>query len=43
MRDCNLVTAGVVGAVVAAVCCSAPLVVTAIGAVGLTAWFAKAG
>jgi mercuric ion transport protein len=43
MRDHNLVTAGVVGAAVAAVCCAAPLVVTAVGAVGLTAWLAKAG
>jgi mercuric ion transport protein len=43
MRDHNLVTAGVVGAPVAAVCCAAPLVVTAVGAIGLTAWLAKAG
>ena len=43
MRDHNLVTAGVVGAAVAAVCCAAPRVVTAVGAVGLTAWLAKAG
>ncbi len=42
MKDHNLIAAGVV-AVVAAVCCAAPVVVTAIGAAGLTAWLAKAG
>jgi NADPH-dependent 2,4-dienoyl-CoA reductase/sulfur reductase-like enzyme len=29
--------------VIAAVCCTAPLLVTAVGAVGLTAWLPKAG
>jgi mercuric ion transport protein len=29
--------------VIAAVCCTAPLLVTAVGAVGLTAWLARAG
>ena len=43
MRDRNLITTGVVGAVVAAVCCAAPVVVAAIGAVGLTAWLSKVG
>ena len=43
MRDRNLVTAGVVGAAAAAVCCATPLVVTAASAIGLTAWFAKGG
>jgi mercuric ion transport protein len=42
MRDRNLMT-GVVVAVIAAICCAAPVVVAAIGAVGLTAWLAKAG
>ena len=41
MRDRNLIAAGV--AAVAAICCAAPVVVAAIGAVGLTAWLAKAG
>ena len=41
MRDKSLIAAGVV-AVVAAVCCAAPLLVVAIGAVGLTAWLANA-
>jgi mercuric ion transport protein len=34
---------GVVLAVIAAVCCAAPVVVATVGAVGFTAWFAKAG
>lgn len=42
MRDRNLVTAGIV-AVVAAVCCAAPLLATAVVAAGLTAWLARAG
>ena len=42
MKDRNLIAAGVV-AVIAAVCCTAPLLVTAVGAVGLTSWLAKAG
>jgi mercuric ion transport protein len=42
MKDRNLIGAGIVAAV-AAVCCAAPVVVAAIGAAGLTAWFAKAG
>ena len=42
MKDRNRMGAGIV-AVVAAVCCAAPVVVAAIGAAGLTAWLAKAG
>ncbi|MGH8760229.1 MAG: mercury resistance system transport protein MerF, partial [Burkholderiales bacterium] len=42
MRDRNLMT-GVVAAVIAAVCCATPVVVATVGAVGLTAWFSKAG
>jgi mercuric ion transport protein len=45
MKDRNLIGAGIV-AVVAAVCCAAPLLVmlvTTVGAAGLTAWLAKAG
>jgi mercuric ion transport protein len=41
MRDRNLIAAGVVAGV-AAICCTAPVVVAAIGAAGLTAWLAKA-
>jgi mercuric ion transport protein len=42
MRDRTLITTGIVGAVVAAVCCATPLLAIAFGAVGLTAWMAKA-
>jgi mercuric ion transport protein len=42
MRDRDLIAAGVVAGV-AAICCTAPVVVAAIGAVGLTAWLAEAG
>ena len=42
MRDRTLITTGVVGAVVAAVCCAKPLLAIVFGAVGLAAWVAKA-
>jgi mercuric ion transport protein len=42
MRDRGLITTGAVGAVVAAVCCVTPLLAIVFGAVGLTAWLAKA-
>ena len=42
MQDRTLITAGAIGAVVAAVCCATPLPAVLLGAVGLTAWVAKA-
>ncbi len=42
MRDRTLVTTGIVGAVVTAVCCATPLLAIVLGAVGLTAWLVKA-
>jgi mercuric ion transport protein len=42
MRDRTLITTGIVGAVVAAVCCATPLLAIVFGALGLTAWLAKA-
>lgn len=42
MRDRALLTTGVVGAVVAAVCCATPLLAVVFGEVGLTAWLTKA-
>ena len=42
MRDRSLIAAGVVAGV-AALCCAAPVVVAAIGTVGLTTWLARAG
>jgi len=43
MRDRNLIATGIVGAVVAAICSATPVVVTAVGAAGLTAWLGKVG
>src|SRR5215472_13734035 len=37
-----LTTTGSIGAVLAALCCFTPLLAVALGAVGLTAWLAKA-
>src|SRR5215472_17350709 len=42
MHDRTLITTGAIGAVLAAICCMTPLIVVAFGAVGLTAWLAKA-
>ena len=42
MRDRTLITTGAVGAALAAVCCATPLLAVLFGAVGLTAWLAKA-
>ena len=42
MNDRTLVTTGVVGAAVAAVCRFTPILAIVFGAVGLTAWLGKA-
>jgi mercuric ion transport protein len=42
MRDRTLITTGAIGAVVAAICCVTPVLVIMFGAIGLTAWLAKA-
>jgi mercuric ion transport protein len=42
MRDQTLITTGIIGAVVAAVCCATPFLAVLFGAVGLTAWLANA-
>jgi mercuric ion transport protein len=42
VRDRALITTGVVGAVIAAVCCATPLLAVLFGAIGLTAWLTKA-
>ena len=42
MRDRTLMTTGIVGAAVAAVCCGTPLLAIIFGVLGLTAWLAKA-
>ena len=41
MKDHALVMAGAVGAVLAAICCAAPLLAVMLGAFGLTAWLAN--
>jgi len=38
MRDRALITTGAIGAVLAAICCTTPLLVVVFSAVGLTAW-----
>ena len=42
MHDRTLITTGAIGAVLAAICCLTPLLVVVFGAIGLTAWLAKA-
>ena len=42
MRERALLATGVVGAALAAICCATPLLAAVFGAVGLTAWLAKA-
>jgi mercuric ion transport protein len=42
MRDRTLIATGIVGAVLAALCCVTPLLTIVFEAVGLTAWLAKA-
>jgi mercuric ion transport protein len=42
MRDGTLITTGVVGSALAAICCATPLLAALLGAGGLTAWLAKA-
>jgi mercuric ion transport protein len=38
MKDATIVRTGVVGSVVAAICCFTPALVVLLGAVGLSAW-----
>jgi mercuric ion transport protein len=42
IKDRTLITTGALGALLAAICCATPLLVVLLGAVGLTAWAAKA-
>ena len=42
MRDQALITTGIVGGVLAAICCATPLLAILFGAVVHTAWIAKA-
>ena len=38
MKGANIVRTGVVGSVIAAICCFTPVLVVALGAAGLSAW-----
>lgn len=38
MKDATILKTGIVGSVAAAVCCATPVLVIALGAVGLSAW-----
>lgn len=42
MQDRALITTGIVGAIIAAICCATPVLAVLFGALGLTAWLAKA-
>jgi mercuric ion transport protein len=42
MKDRSLIATGGVAAVLAAICCATPLLAVVLGAIGLTAWIAKA-
>ena len=42
MNDRSLIATGGIAAVVAAICCATPILALALGAIGLTAWVAKA-
>jgi mercuric ion transport protein len=42
MDDRSLIATGVIGAVLAAICCAAPILAVVLGGIGLTAWLANA-
>ncbi len=42
MNDRSLIAAGGIAAVLAAICCATPILAVVLGAIGLTAWIAKA-
>jgi mercuric ion transport protein len=42
MRDRALITTGVIGSALAAICCVTPLLAIVLGAAGLAAWIAEA-
>jgi mercuric ion transport protein len=41
MNDRHNIKSGAIAAVLAALCCAAPLLIVALGTAGLTAWLAK--
>lgn len=38
MKDATILKTGIIGSVVAAICCATPLLVIALGVIGLSAW-----
>lgn len=38
MKDATILKTGIIGSVVAAICCATPVLVIALGAIGLSAW-----
>ena len=38
MKDATILKTGVIGSIIAALCCFTPILVIALGAVGLSAW-----
>lgn len=38
MKDATILKTGITGAVIAAICCATPVLVLALGALGLAAW-----
>jgi mercuric ion transport protein len=42
MNDRSLIATGAIGALLAAICCATPVLAVLLGAIGLTAWVAKA-
>ncbi len=42
MNGRSLITTGVIGAALAAICCATPLLAVVLGGIGLSAWLAKA-
>lgn len=43
MNDRSVLVAGIAGVVAAVLCCAAPVLVTLLGALGLSAWMGKLG
>ncbi len=41
MKDATILKTGIVGSVVAALCCATPVLVVALGAAGLTTWLGR--
>jgi hypothetical protein len=42
MTDRTIITTGIIGGTLAAICCTIPVFVVAFGTLGLTAWLSKA-